>query len=45
MAFKLEALEAEGRKERWSQVGLSATALSALSFDDFECIKLGYHRP
>ena len=46
MALKLEGLETEGRPERWSQVGLSSTSFAGkISFDDFEVIELGYHRP
>jgi hypothetical protein len=45
MSLKLEALETEKRKERWSQQGLTKDSLSAIRFDDLECIKLGYHRP
>ena len=44
MVLKMEALETEGRGERWSQVDISADSLSNIRFDDFECIKLGYHR-
>jgi len=45
MALKLENLRAEGRRVRWSDIGIDAESLSALSFSDLECIKLGYHRP
>jgi hypothetical protein len=46
MAVKLEGLETEGRSERWSQVGHTITTFSGkLSFDDFDVIQLGYHRP
>jgi hypothetical protein len=44
MSLKLEALETEKRKERWSEVGLDHNSLSAIRFDDMECIQLGYHR-
>jgi hypothetical protein len=45
MALKMEALEKEGRPERWSQLGIETDSLAVIRFDDFECIKLGYHRP
>jgi hypothetical protein len=44
MSLKLEALETEKRKERWSEVGLDQNSFSAIRFDDMECVQLGYHR-
>jgi hypothetical protein len=45
MALKLENLRAEGRRVRWSDIGIEADSLSRLSFSDLECIELGYRRP
>jgi len=44
MALKVENMAAEGRSARWADIGIHPKSLSALSFDDFHCIKLGYHR-
>jgi hypothetical protein len=44
-ALKLENLSVEGKQERWSDVEIGNDSLSAISFDDLECIRLGYHRP
>jgi hypothetical protein len=44
MALKLENLAAEGRPQRWADVGIGPKSLSRLTFDDFRCVRLGYHR-
>ncbi len=44
MALKLENLALEGKTARWSNVNLGPRSLEKIRFDDFECIKLGYHR-
>ena len=44
MALKLENLVAEGRPQRWADIGIRPKSLSSVTFDDFQCIKLGYHR-
>jgi hypothetical protein len=44
MALKLENLGLEHRSVRWSDVHLGPRSLEKIHFDDFECIKLGYHR-
>jgi hypothetical protein len=44
MALKLENLAAEGRSQRWADIGIQAKSLSSVTFDDFQCVKLGYHR-
>jgi hypothetical protein len=46
MDLKMENLEVEGRTERWSTLGVTTDAFQGrLSFDDFQVIKAGYHRP
>jgi hypothetical protein len=45
MALKLENLALEGRSARWSELRLGPRSLERIHFDDFECIRLGYHRP
>jgi hypothetical protein len=44
MALKLENLALEGLTARWSDVNLGPRSLSRITFDDFECVQLGYHR-
>jgi hypothetical protein len=44
MALKLENLAAEGRSQRWADIGIGPKSLSSVTFDDFQCVKLGYHR-
>jgi len=44
LALKLENLAAEGRPQRWSDIGIGPKSLSSVTFDDFQCVKLGYHR-
>jgi hypothetical protein len=45
MALKLENLSIEGFTDDWPPLGISADSLSAIRFDDFDCVSLGYHRP
>jgi hypothetical protein len=45
MALKLENLPIEGYSDAWPSLGITADSLSAIRFDDFECVSLGYHRP
>jgi hypothetical protein len=44
MALKLENLALEGQTSRWADVSLGPKSLAKITFDDFECIQLGYHR-
>ena len=44
MALKLKNLAVQGRTHRWSDIGIHSKSLSNVTFDDFQCIKLGYHR-
>lgn len=44
LALKLENLAAEGRLQRWADIGIGPKSLSSVTFDDLECIQLGYHR-
>ena len=45
MALKVENLDVTGSPNQWSDLGVDGDALSRVSFDDLECIQLGYHRP
>lgn len=45
MTLKLENLEVTARSWNWDDVGMRSSSLSAITFDDLECIRLGYHRP
>ena len=46
MEIKLENLQIEGRAQRWSTLGVTASCFRGkLSFNDFVAIRLGYHRP
>jgi hypothetical protein len=46
MAIKVENLDVEGRIESWSTFGVSTSCFQGkLTFDDFEVIARGYHRP
>lgn len=45
MALKLENLEVEGSSHRWSDLDIASDSLSAIGFDDLQCIQLGYRRP
>jgi hypothetical protein len=46
MAIKVENLAVEGRHESWSGFGVSTSCFrTKLTFDDFQVIARGYHRP
>jgi hypothetical protein len=44
MALKLKSMAATGRSQTWSDIGVYPKSLARVTFDDFECMKLGYHR-
>jgi hypothetical protein len=46
MAIKVENLAVEGRAESWSEFGVSTSCFKGkVTFDDFQVIARGYHRP
>jgi len=45
MALKVESLSMQSVAQQWIDVGIDRNSLSRITFDDFECIQLGYHRP
>lgn len=45
MTLKLENLEVNARGRAWDGVGLTNSSMASITFDDLECIRLGYHRP